>query len=1071
MNSTPPTPKTTDAFDRGASGCPTPQRLEAHAADPSAAPEVAGHLAGCGACQALHREISANAEFLREFGPWWRQRDSTHGVILPTDDVPGYRVLEEIFRGGQGVVYKAIQAATKRTVAIKMLAAGGFATPMQRARFEREIEIVGTLRHPNIVTIYESGSLAGGRVGFTMEYVDGRPLDEWIAQQRAEGRDSAARRPAALRGGTLMTLFRATCDAVSYAHQRGVIHRDLKPSNILVDAHHQPHILDFGLAKALGDASQRELTRSGEFMGTIAYAAPEQVRGQHGDVDTRTDVYALGVIAYQMLTGRAPYPTDGPLSTVVRNIIELEPPRPSVLNPRVDGELDTIVLKALSKDPERRYQSAAALLVDVDHYQAGEPLDARRDSLAYVVRKFLRRHRVPAVIAAAFVVVVTVGFFTTLTFWRRAVRERNEARVARVDERRQRQIAEAVNQFLQELFAGADPDSRLGQQATLRDALALAAERLEEGALQSQPDVHAALRLTIGDVFRQLGRFEEAEVHLRRALELRTAQYGSAHRQLVPVLESLARLAADRGAPQAAAESMRRAIEICGAPTAAEDAELLERKGLLAIFLARAGDHAEAAGLFSDALAAARRGRRESETPLVRLASDYGDFLRERGRLLEAEAWLREALALCRGSNTCDEAALCGALTNLGGVLLQSGDAFAARQYFEEVLTIRRAHARADHPGIADAINNLVGTYDALGDSQESAALLRDALEIARSSLGRDHPRVCWFARNLAGQLEKLGRLGESEGLLREIVAANERTYGASDPKTAESLLACAGLLTRQRRLDEAAAMQRRAAVIFRAHQLAENLANAEIAIYQSELAAGRALAAECVLRLGVIDLRRLRGDNHPSVIAALNRLWMRLNDVGRQAEALEGVEYLYELCQPWREDHPAFVANAANNLALVRHRVGDLPSAEPAYRAAIALHERAGTLSGDAIQPRVNLAILLTSLAREEEAALMFERAIGEADRRLPRWEMVRINAICGYLRCLAQLGRHELAEQIGLNEFQRAREAADAPEWVPQLLARSLADVYAEWDRPEERVAWRAIAQACETLPTDGR
>lgn len=1066
MSSTPPTPKTTEPSSAGGPPCPAPQRLEAYAVEPGAQPDLAEHLQHCAACRSLVRELGANSDFLREFRPWWLQKGSTHGVILPTDDVPGYRVLEEIFRGGQGVVYKAIQTATKRTVAIKMLLAGGFATPMQRARFEREIEIVGTLRHPNIVTIYESGSLVGGRVGFTMEYVDGRPLDEWIAQQRTRPEaGAAALGPPERRRGPILSLFRATCDAVSYAHQRGVIHRDLKPSNILVDDQNQPHILDFGLAKALGDTSHRELTRSGEFMGTIAYAAPEQVRGQYADVDTRTDVYALGVIAYEMLTGRAPYPTDGPLSTVVRNIVELEPSRPSSISPGVDDELETIILTALSKDPARRYQSAAALLIDVDHYLAGEPLDARRDSVPYLLRKFLRRHRLPAAIAAAFLLVLTVGFVTTLTFWGSAVRERNEARRARFDEQRQRETAEAVNRFLQDLVASANPDGTLGQHATLRQALAAAAIRLDAGALTAQPDVHAALRLTIGDVFRQLGRYDEAETHLQRALELRSAQQGTLHAQVAPVLDALAMLAADRGNPRAAADFAQRALDARRLAASVSDPDVLRNTGLLAVYLSRAGDDARAATLFAQALALARRPSAESPAMHVKLASDYGNFLRERGRLLEAQAWLREALERCRAWSSRGDDDLPGALTNLGGVLLQGGDVFAARELFEEVLTLRRTQFRADHPGIADALNNLVGTYDALGDWEESVALLRDALDIARSALGNDHPRVCWFRRNLAGQLAKLGRYDESELLLREIVAANWRTYGSPNEKVADSLLAHAEALGRQRRYDEALAAQRQAVPILRAIGLTDRLASAHAQLYSWELAAGRRLAAECAARAACVDLRRVLCDDDMPVLVALNRLAMHLADDHRFGEAVESVEYLYERSRHFETVHPAFTANAANNLALVRHRAGDLLGAETAYRIAIALHEQAPTPTGDALQPRVNLAILLTSLCREEEAVPLFTAVLKDAERCLPRWDFVRVNALCGYLRCLTQLGRFEHAEQLGLDAFQESREAADDPDWAGMLLARGLADLYAECSRPDERAIWRAIALAAES------
>jgi WD40 repeat protein len=343
-------------------------------------------------------------------------------------------------------VYKATQKATKRTVALKLLLQGACASPRQRQRFEREIDLVASLRHPNIVTIYDSG-VNRGQPFYAMEYIEGRPLDEQVAPPRSlEARQAAAQRsgpdghaPPPI--ADALRLFHRICSAVGYAHQHGVIHRDLKPANILIDSAGEPHVLDFGLAKLTergSDEPGRALTTTGEFLGTLAYASPEQAKGEPQLIDVRSDVYALGVILFEMLTGTYPYPVAGPLSDVLKHITDTQPRRPSHTRRDVDNEVETIVLKALAKEPERRYQSAEHLGRDVCNYLNGEPIDAKRDSTWYLLRKTLRRHSAVVATAAAFFAVIAAALVVSLHLWRRAVADRDIARIAQGNEKQAR---------------------------------------------------------------------------------------------------------------------------------------------------------------------------------------------------------------------------------------------------------------------------------------------------------------------------------------------------------------------------------------------------------------------------------------------------------------------------------------------------------------------------------------------------------------------------------------------------------------------------------------------------------
>jgi tetratricopeptide (TPR) repeat protein len=309
------------------------------------------------------------------------------------------------------VVYKAVQHATKRTVALKVLLEGPYASDKQRHRFEREIDLVASLQHPNIVTIYDSGVTSDRRHYFAMEYIHGKQLDAYLASS-----------PRCV--DETLRLFQKICTAVSYAHQRGVIHRDLKPGNIRIDANGEPHVLDFGLAKSAGPDLQggAPVTVTGQFMGTLAYASPEQTKADPNLVDIRTDIYSLGVVLYEMLTGMYPYEVAGQLADVLRNIAETEPKKPSSVRSQVNDEVETIVLKALAKDRDRRYQSTEALARDIEHYLAGEPIDAKRDSTWYVIRKSLRRYRRDVSVATAFVLLL-VGLGLA---WNRAKVGRSE---------------------------------------------------------------------------------------------------------------------------------------------------------------------------------------------------------------------------------------------------------------------------------------------------------------------------------------------------------------------------------------------------------------------------------------------------------------------------------------------------------------------------------------------------------------------------------------------------------------------------------------------------------------------
>ncbi len=520
------------------SDCLTPEELEAIARTDSL-PEDArarAHLESCDDCRQQvqrMRDALKLIERAREAAPesdgFLSDENAASDVepTLDTDDlreplrltIEGYEILRELHRGGQGVVYEAIQTATKRKVAVKVLLEGPHASKSAQKRFEREIELVAGLKHSNIVSVFHSGKTADGRDFCAMDYVRGLPLHHHVREKKLTLEQT-------------LELFAKVCEAVNYAHQRGVIHRDLKPSNILVDAEGAPKVLDFGLAKIVGGPEQTAISMTGQVVGTLPYVSPEQGRGDPDEIDIRTDVYALGVILYETLTGHYPYPIAGLMADVLRHIAETPPTPPSKAweassgvagrsagrrisrtGCPIDNEVETIVLKCLSKEPERRYQSAGELGRDLHHYLAGEPIEAKRDSGLYVLKKSLQRYKLPAAVAAGFVVVVTAALTASLAFWREAATQRDVAFTEReragANLKRARQAVDRYYTLISEDLMLDRPDLGTTRKRLLQEALEHYNSFVDQNA--DNPQLRAEL---VAAYFRiSLITFEFGEMH------------------------------------------------------------------------------------------------------------------------------------------------------------------------------------------------------------------------------------------------------------------------------------------------------------------------------------------------------------------------------------------------------------------------------------------------------------------------------------------------------------------------------------------------------------------------------
>ncbi len=657
-------------------------------------------------------------------------------ALGPGSRVGPYRVLSELGRGGMAVVYLAERAdgAFVQRVALKVASTTAF-DPMGERRFERERQILAALEHPNVARLLDGGLAPDGRPYFALELVDGEPIHQW-----AESRGLAV--------PERLALFAKVGRAVAAAHRRLIVHRDLKPSNILVTADGEPKLLDFGIARLLegaelGDLEATRLTMTSMRPMTLEYASPEQFLGEA--VTTASDVYQLGLLLYLLLTGERPYTLKGATPAEAQVIVcTRQPSRPSAVVRRqaaaadlawsrrralermertLRGDLDTIVLKALRKEPERRYGSVVELVEDVERYLEGQPVLARGDTTGYRLGKFARRHHL-ALAAGAALLVSVAGLTTFYTHRLRQERDLAAAEAAK---------AKRVSAFLVQVFEGADPYVPRPKDLSARQLLDAGAKELD-AELSGHPEVAAEMAMVLGRIYRRLGLFAEARPLLERSLALRSEHLGAASPATADSLFELAVLDHQSG-EQAAA---RRGHEAA-----------------LAIREARLGpEHPEVA---------------ESLRDLAILDRLQGEFDR-------ARATLERVIAIQRRQP--DGAALAPTLSNLGLVLREQGELEAAVAVFREALAIYRRDPANVHPSAASVLSNLAGALADLSRHAEAAAAYREALALTESRLGPDHPQVSGMLTNVASEELEAGRVAAARELLTRALAVAEKALG-----------------------------------------------------------------------------------------------------------------------------------------------------------------------------------------------------------------------------------------------------------------------------------------------------
>ncbi len=748
-----------------------------------------------------------------------------HSDVSPDhpERIGSYRILRVLGEGGMGIVYEADQVEpVRRRVALKILKPG-MDTKQILARFEAERQALAVMEHPNIAKVLDAGATEGGRPYFAMELVHGVRLTDYCDQHRLPIRQR-------------LELFIDVCHAIQHAHQKGVIHRDLKPSNVLVTEREKkptPMVIDFGIAKAISQPlTERTLvTEHGQALGTPAYMSPEQAAMSGLDVDTRTDVYSLGVMLYELLVGHLPldpdevginaffarllmhemdhrrpsaeFKTPGENVTIIAKLRQADA---SALHRALQGDLDWIVMRAIDTDRNRRYETVNGIAMDIQRHLDDEAVLARPPSTRYRLAKFVRRNRTAVAAGAVIAASLVVGTGAATVGMVRATRA--EAAAAREAE-----AAQQVSDFLVGLFEVSNPSEARGDAVTAREILEVGAERIA-AELADQPVVQARLLNTIGTVFTQMGLLDRARPLLQQALALREAELGANHVDVGASLYQLAWLSRVQGNLSGAEPLARRALSITEKALGPDDPEVARSAGNLAAIYMSQGKFSDAEPLFQRAVAIDERAPNPNQARVASSISNLGTFYLRRGRLDEAESQLERALEIRERVLEPDHASLAANLLNLGAVYWTKGRYGDAESVYQRAREIFEKTLDPEHPRMASILNNLGETYLALERYDEAEPLLTRALTVKERIYDPSHTSIATTVHALANLHRHQRRYGLAEREYQRALRIRERAMGPTATMVADTLEDYGRMLREAGRASEAEPVEARAAAI-----------------------------------------------------------------------------------------------------------------------------------------------------------------------------------------------------------------------------------------------------------------
>jgi len=938
-------------------------------------------LEACGEDEKMLAELRRLLASEEEASQFLERGDGDGGSELsPGDRIGPYTLRQPLGEGGFAEVFLAEQQEpVRRRVALKLLKAGMDSCEIL-ARFEAERQALAMMQHSGIAKIFDAGISERGRSWFAMEYVDGVPITDYCDTHRL----GLAER---------LALFIEVCEAIQHAHQKGVIHRDLKPSNILVgmaEGQAQAKVIDFGIAKATGGRLTEKtiFTSHGMLIGTPAYMSPEQAEMSGIDIDTRSDVYSLGILLYELLSGEPPFHPrrlmEAGYGEIQRIIREEEPPRPSTksttiedvkaiaqfrrldanaLRKHLDGDLDWIAMRALEKDRARRYATVQELSADIGRHLADEPVEAGPPSASYRFTKFVRRNRVGVAAGSLVLLTLAAGIAATTWQWqearaaeRTAVIERDKAKKA---ERQARAAQEtAVNE--RDRAQKAEQDA-VTQRDRAKKAQGEAAQARDEAKQRSVElaEVNTELTAEREKMLVEKARLEKVVEFqegtligldadkmgltlmrlFREGIAEQLRQMRRTPEEIAEAVERFSQLAVRANPTGVATELL--AEEILASAVAAIDKDFTGDPIIEASLRAAVGKVYKDLGLYPEVLRlrertlALRREHLGNEHPdTLHSINNMGYLLDAQGKLDEAEPYYREALEGCRRVFGDDHPSTLTSISNMGSLLQSQGKLDEAEPYYREALEGCRRVLGDEHPDTLLSISNMGSFLLEQGKLDEAETHHREALEKRRRVLGDEHPDTLLSISHVGMLLSRHGKFGEAEPYFREALEAERRILGNDHPDTLRSINNLGLLLHKQGELDEAEryireSLERQRRVLGNDHPNAlHSISNLGILLHSQ----GKLAEAEPHYREALEGNRRVLGNDHPRTLDSINNLGALLKERGKLDEAEPHYrEALEKRRRVFGDEHP-LTLRTINSLGSLLHSQGKLTEAEPLY-------------------------------------------------------------------------------------------------------------------------------------------
>lgn len=903
-----------------------------------------------------------------------------------------YRTIKQIGIGGMGSVYLAerIDGHFEQKVALKIVKPGMNSNEIIR-RFEDERQILARLQHPNIARLLDGGISDLGLPYFTMEYVEGKPITDYCDENNLTIEER-------------LGLFKKVCEAVLYAHQNLVIHRDIKPGNILVQEDGTVKLLDFGIAKVFEDDEdqQRFVTRTSMRVMTPEYASPEQVRGE--PVSTATDIYSLGLILYQLLTGCPPYEVTSTSALEMERIICLtEPQKPStmvtkiILSPpdrnqkyspdfisqkrkttipklkkRVSGDLDNICLMAIRKETERRYSSIAQFITDIDNHLTGMPVIARKSTVSYRTKKFIQRHKAGVVVAASAVLIVAI--LTTVYFMQLA-EERDKAQL-------EAEKSKKVSEFLTGIFQLSDPEYSKGESITARELLDNGVKRIES-ELSDQPEVLANMLGVMGNVYKNLGLYPNALILLQRAYSINDSLLGSSSPETAKSLNDLAGINFAMGDYGPAVEKFNKAIGIRKNIYGEESLETAESKNDLAMVLREEGEYEEAEILLNASLSVRKKILSSGSPEVAQSMNNLGLLKDDLGKYDEAKKLFEESLKIKEKLYGKIHPSVTETMGNLAFLLRQMGEYNEASKLFDETLEIDKKLFGDIHPAISTDLYNIASITALIGDLNSAEKLYTEVLELDKKLLGEEHPYIALDLNNLAGILSDKGEFEKAEQIYKESLAMNKKIFGDEHPEVATSLSNLGVMYNRW----------------------------------------GKLSRAEPLLK-SALDMRiKLLGKTHPNTVTSVNIYAALLASMKKYGEAVEYYrESLSRRIEMLGKDHPQ-TANAF-----------------------------------------VGLGNALIETKGFKEAEEKINKGIEAYFKKLPEdhWNISYAQSILG--KCYSREGKHEQAEGILLKSYNNLLDNRGKNDRLTISTLKMLVKNYELWGKQDQAKKYMEILSNAE-------